>query len=153
MYSFIQKPTRRSIFIKSRGRFFLSFPELQFNLDYICETKDNETCYKLCHIDVRCVYDGRQHYIPFLPNFYESGVCLGKEIVDKSIDVMYKNAINAFWASRFNPNGNHHFDDLLCRRLREKLGYSSLSEYLNLWQQKTKEDLKWIPDKTFFGIT
>jgi hypothetical protein len=140
----IQMPIRRSVNV-SGIRYFLSFPQLKFQVD--CQFQDN--LYRaIPYISVWCQFDGNDYAIPLLPNFFNHGtVCLGDNLVGHhQFEEAKKAAIESFWTTQFDH------EDISCGRFVNHLGFENIQDYLQYWQQKTKEDPSWIPDKNFFKV-
>lgn len=135
-------PTRRSIKVEDK-RYFLSFPEIVFNLlIYSCH---NAKSYDLCCFMAYKIDEN--YYIPILSNMNGLSVCLGfyHFLVDPNIHILNVNEIankflNYFWNSSFNDDLNYNF-------------YCNPEHFYMHWQTDTLKDVNWIPEKNTFALS
>jgi hypothetical protein len=101
--------------------------------------------------------DGKYVKLSFLPNITVKGnVCLGKITrkrykTEARAKKLLQEALEAFWSLRFNKNWEYCNDFFRNIVINNEMAFPKIEDYLQYWQQKTKEDRNWIPDKEFFG--
>ena len=85
-------------------------------------------------------------------------VCLGKIArkrykTEARAKKLLQEAVEAFWYFKFTKNW--YYCDVLYQAIRIEgvAPFRKIEDYLEYWQQKTKENPNWVPDKNFFGIT
>jgi hypothetical protein len=148
----IQEPIRRSIQIEGT-RYFLSFPQLKFQITTIYNSL-NHHFFDNLKVFVRI--NETDYSIPFLPNFFPGGVCLGlDDVSNKNPQQLYNYIIANFWTSKFTNsliNAQHHKRYLQHLINGQQYPYQHSKEFFNYWQQKTKENPNWIPNAEFFKI-
>jgi len=146
----IQKPNRRMIcyeyedgfdFIKEN--FFLSFPYVVFLIKYInkktspWQTK-NQFVPKKLEVAFATRSKLKKLYMPPMGNIsYDHEVCIDlPKTKFSNIEDMTKKVIAKFWATEFNNDITDCIDEYADEE--KDIGF-------NKWQEKTKENPKWIP--------
>ena len=142
----IFQPPMRRIITVNPSHYFLSFPKMKFKIDANINANKSYCEIMLQGLTISFLLDKRYKAAPFLPNLYWQGqVCMGNFVHNTfpNMETLIRETISEFWSSLFDNQWT------VCTDFVKR---KSIHKYFKEWQQRTKEDPKWIPDKKFFGI-
>lgn len=133
-----QSPMRRTICI-GRTNFFISLPSVIFKILY----KKNYGLFEQTYLMIAFT-DNNKIYYPALPNISAClSVCSPLVPSNMNLENLAKEIISNFWMSEFNYTYSGSLGVLEIFRNRNA---KKIKRYFFDWQEKTKNDLNWIPN-------
>lgn len=165
---YLQKPCKRVVSIdfdyhhwQYKKTFFLSLPYTFFRLIYVAErNKFFYTEARFMSIGFGTSEDPNVLFRPPFPNVFANLNCCSPVDINRfsSVEDLIKAQINCFWSAEFSYTKENKYDaaGLYCPTYNSFVGLTSYVDQYEAdalivdhrkWEQKTKENPKWIPDE------